>query len=155
MPSSGRPVTGPETETVRVVVVDDEAEHRLLVRSLLSKRIGWTVIGEARDGLEAIEVVERLQPDVCVLDLRMPNPGDRALPHILKVAPNCMIAVLSILHSRDVRQRLLELGAFGCYPKSDFERFVDLLARDYGRFLRALTGEEAAPGWLLDDDQVG
>ena len=57
---------------VRILVADDFVAWRALVRSLLQARPEWRVIGEACDGLQAVQMTEELCPDVVVLDIGMP-----------------------------------------------------------------------------------
>src|SRR4029453_14756157 len=61
------------TDIVRVLVVDDSAFVRKVVRQMLSRSPFIEVVGAARDGEEALELVERLRPDVVPLDLNMPQ----------------------------------------------------------------------------------
>ena len=61
--------------TVRVLLVDDERLVRAGFRMILSGQPGMTVVGEAADGLQAIGEVERLRPDVVLMDVRMPRPA--------------------------------------------------------------------------------
>ncbi len=72
------------SERIRVLVVDDSAFARKVLREVLATSAGIEVVGHARDGLEALEQIARLSPDVVTLDLVMPNldgPGVlRALP---------------------------------------------------------------------------
>jgi two-component system nitrate/nitrite response regulator NarL len=58
---------------VRILLVDDHPIVRQGLRTLLEGRSGWEVVGEASDGIEAVEKVEVLQPDVVVLDVTMPK----------------------------------------------------------------------------------
>ena len=58
---------------LRVVLVDDQPVYRIVLRQLLGQHDGITVVGEAADGGAAIELVERLEPDLVVLDVRMPG----------------------------------------------------------------------------------
>ena len=60
-------------EIVRVLIVDDSAYVRKVVREMLSRSPFLEVVGAARDGEEALELVERLRPDVVTLDLNMPR----------------------------------------------------------------------------------
>src|SRR3954451_20275578 len=74
--------------STRVVVVDDIADLRWLLRAALNTDGRFDVVGEASDGQEAVSVVKLTQPDVVVLDLRMPKmDGLEALAQIVTVAP--------------------------------------------------------------------
>lgn len=99
--------------TCRLVVVDDIPEVRYLLKMLLAIEPSCTVVGEASNGREAIEVVEALQPEVVVLDLEMPiMDGWHALPQLRRVSPTTHIIVFS---SRPIdarlEKRLTNLGA--------------------------------------------
>ena len=56
----------------RILIADDDATIRLLLRRLLEKLADWQVCGEASNGVEAIEGVEQFEPDIVVMDLAMP-----------------------------------------------------------------------------------
>jgi len=66
------PPTGEANEVVRVVIVDDEPDLLLLLRTMLGLDVRIEIAGEARDGAEALERFAELRPDVLVLDQRMP-----------------------------------------------------------------------------------
>jgi DNA-binding NarL/FixJ family response regulator len=68
-------VTTPDSGAapLRVLIADDRARTRRALRALLAAHPGFEVVGEAADGEEAIAAVERLRPDVVVLDVRMPR----------------------------------------------------------------------------------
>ena len=81
----------------RVLIVDDTAEIRALVRLVLD-RAGHDVVGEGVDGREAIALAASLNPDVVVLDVRMPHmTGLEALPIIRRSAPNAKVVVVNSL----------------------------------------------------------
>ena len=73
---------------VRVLLVDDVPDLRLIVRMVLQRTGQFEVVAEAGDGLEAIAQADECQPDLILLDLSMPRmSGVEALPRIREVAP--------------------------------------------------------------------
>ncbi len=98
----------------RVLIVDDDAGMRLLVRELLDQAIGVEVVGEARDGIEAVAEVARLHPDVVIMDVEMPYlDGPRATERILQSHPSTrVIALTGHVDSRAVT-RMIVAGAVG------------------------------------------
>jgi hypothetical protein len=97
---------------ISVVVCDDVPELRQLARAALEEAGELEVVGEAADGREAIEVVERHQPDVVVLDLSMPElDGLEAIPLIHQVAPAAEIVIFSGFEEGKVAEVALGLKA--------------------------------------------
>ena len=83
-------------DPVRVVLADDRAELRAVMRMALELSGDFQVVGEASDGSEAIRVVRQHQPDLVLLDVLMPEmSGLQALPHIASVAPNSKVVILT------------------------------------------------------------
>ena len=100
------------THPITVVVCDDVPELRRLLRECLEAGGEMKVVGEAADGRETLEVVERLQPDVVVLDLSMPQlDGLEAIPLIHQVAPAAEIVVFSGFEEGKVADVALRLKA--------------------------------------------
>jgi hypothetical protein len=98
--------------SITVVVCDDVPELRRLARAVLEEAGDMTVVAEAGDGREAIEVIERHQPDVVVLDLSMPEmDGLEAIPLIHQVAPATEIVVFSGFEEGRVAEVALQLKA--------------------------------------------
>jgi len=84
------------TKLWRVVVVDDEADIRVMMRVILRTDGRFDVVGEASDGREGVNAVAALRPDVVVLDLSMPvMDGLTALPLIKEIDPHCGVVVCS------------------------------------------------------------
>src|SRR5208337_3233841 len=96
------------THSARILLVDDFERWRSFVASLLQKCPEWQIVGEASDGLEAIQKAEELRPDLIVLDLGLPKlNGIEAARQIRKLAPESKIIVLSQESSADVVQAAL------------------------------------------------
>jgi DNA-binding NarL/FixJ family response regulator len=80
----------------RVVLVDDMVELRTMIRVTLERSGHFHVVGEAGDGLAAIDVVAEHQPDLVLLDISMPvMDGLEALPRICSAAPETAVVMLS------------------------------------------------------------
>jgi PAS domain S-box-containing protein len=102
-----------------IVVVDDAAEVRALVRTRLRLSRLLDVVGEAGNGAEAVESVRALRPDLVLLDVSMPlMDGLEALPRILEVAPGTRVVMYSGFQEEGLAHRALELGAAAFLEKS-------------------------------------
>lgn len=85
---------------------------------ILSRDRRFEVVGEAEDGRQAVDAVDRLRPDLVLLDLRMPvMDGYEALPLILACAPRTRVVIVSGLDPAHAAPRALELGASGFIEK--------------------------------------
>jgi len=112
---------------VRLVLADDHEIMRVGLRSLLESQLNWSVVGEAVDGEEAVEMVLSLKPDVALLDIAMPKiSGLEAARQILSQVPRTKILLLSAHDSTQVIADVLDSGAKGYVLKSDAAR--DLVA---------------------------
>lgn len=81
----------------RIIVADDEEElRRAIIRKIQWEEIGFQVVGEAENGAEALELVEKLEPDLLMTDIRMPFiSGVELARQIREVRPSTQIAFLS------------------------------------------------------------
>ena len=104
----------------RILIADDDATIRLLLRRLLEKQRDWKVCGEATNGVEAIKGVEQLAPDVVVMDLAMPvMNGLQAGPEIVKLYPRLPMLLISVQEvSQELAREALHAGYRGAVTKS-------------------------------------
>ena len=103
---------------VRILVVDDFESIRQFVCATLAKRQHLQVVGEASDGLEAIQKAVELKPDLILLDIGLPTlNGLEAARQIRKLVPESKIIFLSQESSADVVQEALRIGARGYVVK--------------------------------------
>ena len=131
---------------MRVLIAEDETIIRLDVRALLEKA-GHQVVAEARDGVEAVALAAEHEPDLIVMDVRMPHLDGIAAAREITAARAVPIVMLTAHAEGDLVARASEAGAFGYLVKPFRE--VDLLpAIDTARArfdeLAALRGEAAA-----------
>jgi DNA-binding NarL/FixJ family response regulator len=102
----------------RVVVADDFADMRHLVKMTLERNGHFEVVGEAENGVEAIEQAADLKPDILVLDLSMPVlSGMEALPEIREASPDTKVVVLSGFDRGRMESEALAGGAVGYLEK--------------------------------------
>lgn len=93
---------------IRVLLVDDVSDLRMLFRRALADDDRILVVGEAGDGIEAIIRAGELKPDVVVLDLAMPRlDGLRAIPRLHEAIPGVRILVFSAFDSQGIAQRAI------------------------------------------------
>ena len=116
-------------EAHTVLLVEDDASLRELLRVVLDEDTQFRVVAEAGDGREAIALARRFRPDVAVLDLAMPGTGGlEAIPHILGVSPRTKVVVLSGLEPAAVADAVRRLGAVAYLRKGhDTYRLPELL----------------------------
>jgi DNA-binding NarL/FixJ family response regulator len=89
-----------------ILIVDDNANIRRLLRSFVETNTGFNVCGEAENGAEAIEKAKELQPDLILLDLTLPGmSGVEAAPILRKLMPNVKL-VLFTMHADGVNKSL-------------------------------------------------
>src|SRR5579863_7951212 len=104
---------------VRILVADDHELVRSGLRRLLEAQQSWQVVGEARDGMEAVELATALKPDVIIADFGMPRlNGLEAVRQISKVLPRAKILVLTMHDSDELSRQMSNAGAHGYVTKS-------------------------------------
>src|SRR5579859_8088535 len=129
----------PATKTIRILVADDHLVYRIGIRNLLSSEPGFDVIGEAPDGLQAIEMYCALQPDVLLLDLRMPQKnGIEVVQAIRREDPVARILVVTSYQTEEEVFQVLQAGALG------------YVLKDVGRdtLIEAVRSVDAGTRWI-------
>lgn len=118
-----RPVAVPGSASrIRVMVVDDALVARGFVLRWVENEPDMEIVASLRDGREAVDQIVRIDPDVVVLDIEMPNlDGIAALPILLEKKPDLAIIMASTLTRRnaEITLKALSLGALDCIPKPD------------------------------------
>jgi len=108
-----------ETRIIKVMIVDDHSMVRRGLTSFLKNESDLEIVGEARDGNEAIEKCELIQPDVILMDLIMPDLGGVAATRmILDRWSEIRVLVLTSFQEKDLVQEALQAGAIGYLLKN-------------------------------------
>lgn len=133
-----------EARVASVVLVDDHEIVRDGLREVLERTGEFTVVGEASDGVEAVEVSAAHRPDVIVMDLIMPVKGGvDACREIIEQAPETRVLVLTMSNEQDAVVEALAAGAMGFLQKTHGRAtFLDAV-RDVA------AGEYRIPGDVL------
>ena len=99
---------------IKILLADDHGIVRSGIRMLLESQPDFEVVGEAEDGWEAIQLTERLLPDVVVMDIAMPRLGGLdALCEIRKRTPSVRVLILSIYDREEFFFRAIKAGGSG------------------------------------------
>lgn len=100
--------------TIRVLIVDDHLVVREGLRLILETSEGIELVGDAADGASAVRLVSEVQPDVVLMDLRMPGmDGIEALERIRAEWPHIAVVILTTYNEDDLMMRGLRAGASG------------------------------------------
>jgi len=145
---------------IRVLVVDDSATMRLLIRQALSCDPGIEVVGEAGDPLQAREAIKALSPDVITLDVEMPNMnGLDFLERVMRLRPMPVVMVSTLTtRGAEVTLQALELGAVDCVAKPTgatpkaFDVLVEKVRTAAAARVRPLAVSAGAPAGAADLD---
>ena len=138
--------------TLRVVIAEDEAIIRMDLRETLEEE-GYVVVGETGRGDRAVELVRELQPDLAILDVKMPGIDGLEAAGIITAEKLCGVLILTAFSQREVIEQARDAGALAYlvkpFQKSDLIPAIEVAI---GRFreLRNLTGEIDALGEQLE-----
>jgi len=134
------------TQTIRIVAVDDHRVIRTGLRTMLDEGGDeFALVGEAAEGTEALRVIEETQPDVVLMDLRMPGmDGLEAIAQIRRRWPRVAVLILTTFTEDDLMIRGLQAGARG-YLLKDID--LDVLL---GAIRAAARGELVVPPGVME-----
>ncbi len=120
--SSGREIAwpAPPAMAVRILIADDDASIRGLLRRLIENHDDWSVCGDASDGQDAIGKASELNPDIIVLDLAMPQMnGLQAAREISRATPEIPMLLLTVQQvSKELTKEAVHAGFKGAVSKS-------------------------------------
>ena len=99
---------------IRLIIVDDQMVIREGLAALLANYPDLEVVGQAADGIQAMEIIQQEKPDLVLLDLVMPRQdGLTTIPQIRESAPNTRILVFTAHYENDLVYRAIKAGALG------------------------------------------
>jgi len=144
------------TETIRVLIVDDHTVVRDGLNALLSAEPGFEVVGSAADGIEAVALVQQVDPDVILLDLVMPRmDGVQATIEIKRTNPDARILVLTSFAENHQVFSAIKSGAIGYLMKDTSSEDLIQAIRDTYHNKPALQPEIARKLMRDIQSQVG
>lgn len=107
-------MVNPMAETIRVLVADDHLIVRQGLRLILETEDSFELVGEAQDGAQAVQLANKLKPDVVLMDLRMPGmDGLAAIERLQTEQPQVAVVILTTFNEDDLMLRGLRAGAKG------------------------------------------
>ncbi|MEO1519293.1 MAG: response regulator transcription factor, partial [Cyanobacteria bacterium J06633_2] len=123
-----------DSSPITILVAEDHGIVRQGIVSILQLQNDFEVVAEARDGLEAVELHALHQPNITLMDLRMPNlEGVDAITRIREKSPNASIIILTTYDTDEDIYRGLQAGARGYLLKdADFEELIAAVQTVYG-----------------------
>jgi DNA-binding NarL/FixJ family response regulator len=107
-------------DMINLLLVEDDASLRTGIRMRLALEADMHIIGETGDGQEALQLARALQPDVILMDVRLPGlDGLEATRLLRESVPRCSVVILTLYDEAANRQRAREMGAFAFVSKQE------------------------------------
>ena len=111
----------PTPTDVGVLIVDDQAPFRAVARTVVQVAAGFSVVGEAASGEEAVEMAASLSPGLVLMDINLPGiNGIEATRQIVAAAPDTVVVMLSTYRADDLPSDAADCGAARYVHKEDF-----------------------------------
>jgi DNA-binding NarL/FixJ family response regulator len=160
-------------ETIKVLLADDHQIMRHGLRAMIDTMPGWSVCGEASDGREAVELAEKLQPAIVIMDMNLPElNGLDATRQIKKNHPEIEVMIFTGLETEELVQQVFAAGARSYILKTAGREQLDAALRSlaahkpyfttevgeilFAKFLRGKKGAESehtGPGRISDRER--
>ena len=124
--------------SLRIVIADDAAFIREIIQQVCEKK-GWQIVGEADNGIEAVEVALREKPDIVIMDLIMPHKsGIDATKEILEAVPDMTIIACSTVDEPNLIMRALDAGCVNYITKPfEAKQLIDVMSSAHARAKRS------------------
>src|SRR6195952_5707900 len=136
--------------TIKVIIADDHALFRAGVKTALSVKRDIELIAEADNGMQLLNLLKHMEPDVILLDIQMPiMDGIATLPEIRKLYPQVKVIILSMHNDHSMISKLMEIGANSYLTKnSDSETIYLAIKTCYEQefFFNELTNKALLSG---------
>jgi len=141
---------GDPGNVIKVAIADDHILFRAGVKTALSMKKDLKVLAEADNGMQLLNLLKHIQPDVILLDIQMPiMDGITTLPEIKKLYPEIKVIMLTMHNDHSMISKLMELGANAYLTKnSDSEVIYEAIKTTYEQefFFNALTNKALIDG---------
>lgn len=139
-------------DTIKLMLVDDHDVVRTGLRSYLETQPGIEVIAEASNGMQALEKAGKVQPDIVLMDITMPDmDGMETTLQLKKLYPDCQILVLTVHDDKQYFMKMLSVGASGYLTKQ--AAADELVAAIQAVAAGHVYLQPALARWLLEDYQ--
>lgn len=140
----------PDNQPIKVIIADDHVLFRSGVRAALSIKKDVELIAEADNGMQLLNLLKHMEPDVILLDIQMPiMDGIATLPEIRKLYPQVKVIILSMHNDHSMISKLMEIGANSYLTKnSDSETIYNAIKTCYEQefFFNELTNKALLTG---------
>jgi len=127
-----------EVEALRIVIAEDEPLIRMDLRRTL-ENMGHVVIGEAGDGAKAVELARETRPDVCILDIKMPEMDGIDAAKVISTEGIAPVLLLTAYSQKDLVERARDAGVFAYlvkpFKETDLMPAIDIAIARYEEFL--------------------